>query len=197
MTGIRWCSNQRGFSLAELLVAVAVITLLMAGVFVLQKEGQEAYLLGSNRVETQQNARVALDLMTRELRTANPGTAPQTASISKLASCTKPSGVWSCTDITFVDENGQIIRYALAGTTLNRTAGAATTALIGGIQSLAIMANDGAVGACNDAPGCEAAKITTIKISLVTKSEENVAAGLPGDQHAAMESTIKLRATLL
>jgi len=54
MTPMRhWLENQRGFSLAELLVATAVIGLVMAGVFVVQQEGQQAYLLGSSRVETQ------------------------------------------------------------------------------------------------------------------------------------------------
>jgi prepilin-type N-terminal cleavage/methylation domain-containing protein len=196
---MRWLSNQRGFTLAELLVAASVLGLLMAGVFVLQRGGQEAYLLGSNRVETQQNARVALDLMTRELRTAAPGTAPQTASISTLASCTSTNGVPSCTDIAFIDEYGQAVRYWLAGTTLNRTVNGTTTALIGGAQSLQITcykASGQAVGACSGATACEAARINVIKIGLVTKTEETVATHMPGDQHATMESTIKLRATL-
>jgi prepilin-type N-terminal cleavage/methylation domain-containing protein len=74
-----WLKNERGFTMAELLVATAVAGLVMAGVFLVLRGGQQAYLLGSSRVETQQNARVALDLMTRELRSATsitliPGT---------------------------------------------------------------------------------------------------------------------------
>ena len=38
-----------------------------------------------------------------------------------------------------------------------------------------------------------AAQIRVIRISLVTKTEERVAAGSPGDQRATMESTVKLR----
>jgi len=66
----RWLGDERGFTLAELLVATAVSGLVMAGVFVVQQGGQQAYLLGAARVETQQSARVTLDLMTRELRSA-------------------------------------------------------------------------------------------------------------------------------
>ena len=66
----RLIGDQHGFSLPELLLTVAILGLVIAGTFTLQQQRQQAYLLGSNRVETQQNARVALDLMTRELRAA-------------------------------------------------------------------------------------------------------------------------------
>jgi prepilin-type N-terminal cleavage/methylation domain-containing protein len=198
MTRMRWFSNQHGFSLAELLVAVAVMTLLMAGVFVLQREGQEAYLLGSNRVETQQNARVALDLMTRELRTASPspdGTAP-TGIVS----------IPSATNMTFRDQCGNDVQYSLAGTQLNRTGpnysdrsncvlnplnGTGTTPLIGGVTSLT-MTYYTAASATTTNPK----QVAVIKVSIRTQTEESVAAKSPGDQHATMESTIKLRATL-
>ena len=55
-------------------------------------------------METQQNARVALELMTRELRSAT--------SITTLG---------GASDVTFVNQSGETIRYALSGTTLNRT----------------------------------------------------------------------------
>jgi prepilin-type N-terminal cleavage/methylation domain-containing protein len=196
------CSNQRGFALAELLVAVAVMTLVMAGVFVLQREGQEAYSLGSNRVETQQNARVALDLMTRELRTASPTDPAGPA----------PTGIVlipSATNITFRDQCGNNVQYSLVGTLLNRTGpnysdrnacasnGNGTTPLIGGITSLSMTYCTAAVASCTDATATtDPKKVAVIKVSIRTQTEEGVAAGLPGDQHATMESTIKLRATL-
>jgi len=66
----RIVTDQRGFTLAELLVVTAVLGIVLAGVMMIQQSGQQAYVMGSNRVETQQNARVALDGMTRELRSA-------------------------------------------------------------------------------------------------------------------------------
>jgi prepilin-type N-terminal cleavage/methylation domain-containing protein len=190
MTARRWISNEHGFTLTELLVAAAMIGVVLAGVFVIQRGGQEAYLLGSNRVETQQNARVALDLMTRELRSAISVTAPISA-----------------TAITFVDQSGQTIGYAVSGTTLNRTVAGITTALIGGVQSLTITGysvydvynSTYTTTTCGTTVGAgclSAALAKVIKVSIRTKTEESVHAGMPGDQHATMECTIKLRATL-
>lgn len=178
MTPTRQCfRDQQGFSLAELLVAMAVIGLVMAGVFVIQRGGQQAYLLGSGRVETQQNARVALDLMTRELRSAG--------SITTIG---------STTDITFVDENGSTIEYAIAGSTLNRTVNGTTTPLIGGVSTLAITAYsvyDVSSGTYTTTTAAD--QVRVVKISLVTGTEKSVAMNSPGDQRATMESTVKLR----
>jgi prepilin-type N-terminal cleavage/methylation domain-containing protein len=183
-----WLQNQRGFTLAELLVAAAVTGLVMAGVFVVQRGGQQAYLLGSNRVETQQNARVALDLMTRELRSAQ--------SVTTIASCTNDV----CTDLTFVDQNGQTVQYALAGTTLNRTVGGTTTALIGGAQALAMTSYSVYDATSPTAPPTttttDPTQVKVITISVTTKTEESVAAYSPGDQRATMESTVQLRLNL-
>jgi prepilin-type N-terminal cleavage/methylation domain-containing protein len=186
MIPLRACvRNQRGFALAELLVAVAVMGLVMAGVFVVQRGGQQAYLLGSNRVETQQNARVVLDLMTRELRSAR--------SITTITGCANSV----CTDLTFVDQNGQTVRYALAGTTLNRTVGGTTTALIGGAQSLAMTSYSVYdVSSATYTKTVTPAQVTVIKISATIKTEESVAANSSGDQRATMESTIRLRLSL-
>ena len=175
-----WFAQHRGFALAELLVVTAVLGIVLAGVFVLQQQGQQAYLLGSNRVETQQNARVALELMTRELRSATSITA-----------------ITSATDLTFVDQDGQAIRYALSGGILNRTVNGTTTTLIGGVQSLAITCYsvyDVYNSTYTTTTNVALAKV--IRIRIVTRTEEGVQAGMPGDQRGTMESTIKLRATL-
>ncbi len=62
--------DQRGFSLSELLVVAAVLGLMLTGLVAVQMQGQQSYLIGAHRVEVQQNGRVALDLMIRELRSA-------------------------------------------------------------------------------------------------------------------------------
>jgi Tfp pilus assembly protein PilW len=175
-------ANQRGFTLAELLVITAVAGLLMAGIFALQQQGQEAYLFGSNRVETQQNARVALSLMTRELR----------AAASTPAAPTGITAIASGPSITFLNQDGQTITYALSGTTINRTVAGTTTALIGGVQTLTVTCySDGGATATTNPT-----LVKTIRIRIVTTTEEGAAPGSAGDARSTMESTVKLRATL-
>lgn len=184
-----WLRDQRGFTLAELLVVTAVIVLLMAGVFAVQQGGQQAYLMGSNRVETQQNARVALDLISRELRSAG--------SISSIS---------GGTDITFVNQSGTTtIRYCWSSSAtgcsgdgqrrfLNRTINGTTTPVIGGVQTFTITPYSVYdVWSGTYTTTSTADQIRVIKISLVTRTEERVAAGSAGDQRATMESTVKLR----
>ena len=193
-----WLQNQRGFTLAELLVAVAVIGLVMAGVFVVQRGGQQAYLLGSNRVETQQNARVVLDLMTRELRSARSITTIPSTGCTNMV----------CTDLTFVDQNGNSIQYCWSSrltacdstgqlTYLGRNFNGTYTVLIAGAQSLAMtsyIVYD--VSTATYTKTITPALVTVINISVTAKTEESVAAYSPGDQSATMESTIQLRLNL-
>ncbi len=168
--------DQRGFTLAEMLVVTAVIGIVMAGVFSLQQQGNQAYLLGSNRVETQQNARVALDLMTRELRSAQ--------SITAI-----PNGQ----DVTFVDENGNTIRYALSGTTLNRTDPGGTVGLIGGVSSLTFTYYSAYDGSTNTGTTtATAGLVTSIKVQIQTQSEHATLSAF-GGQKTTMESMIRLR----
>jgi prepilin-type N-terminal cleavage/methylation domain-containing protein len=181
---IRHLHNQHGFSLAELLVTTAIMGVVMAGIFVVQRGGQQAYLFGSNRVETQQSARVALDLMTRELRSST--------SITTLA---------SPTDITFVWKDAadvaHTIRYQKAGTALDRTFDGATTPLIGGVHTLAMtyysIYN---VGTSTYTQTSNVNLVKVIKISVRTKTEDGAAAGSPGDAQTLMESTVTLRSTM-
>ena len=86
--------DQRGFSLAELLIVIALLGLMLTGLLAVQMQGQKAYLIGSHRVEAQQNGRVALELMVRELRSAKSVTL-----------------IPSATDITFV---GGVVAFNLA-----------------------------------------------------------------------------------
>ena len=67
--------NERGFTLAELLVASAVLGIIMFGVLTVQRQGLSAYLVGAGRVEVQQNARAALETMLNEVRLAQAVTA--------------------------------------------------------------------------------------------------------------------------
>ncbi len=62
--------DQRGFTLTELLVAMAIVALVMTGLLTLLKKGNESYLAGANQVEAQATVRAALERMTQEIREA-------------------------------------------------------------------------------------------------------------------------------
>ena len=71
--GSRACADQRGFTLAELLVAIAILGLIMLGVMTLLMTGNQSYLTGSNQAEAQAAVRAALERMTADIREAGYG----------------------------------------------------------------------------------------------------------------------------
>lgn len=169
--------DQRGFTLTELLIVVAILGLMLAGLVTVQMAGQESYLIGSHRVEAQQNGRIALELMVRELRSATSVTA-----------------IPSATDLTFVDANGNTIRYWLSGAVINRTTGGVTTPLIGGVVTINLTyfsAYDGSTntGTATGAPG----SVTLVRVRLVTGTEESVASYSASNQRATVEMLVRLR----
>jgi prepilin-type N-terminal cleavage/methylation domain-containing protein len=174
--------DQRGFSLAELMVVMALTGLVLAGVFAIQQEGTNSYLMGAGRVETQQNARVALELMVRELRSATCVTA-----------------LSGTTDISFKTGDvdcalGVTVRYQLSGNTLNRTEAGVGGILIGGVQSLTYTfcsAYDPTTNTCTTTT--VPANVKAVRIQITTRPERPAGAGSPGDQRATVESTVMLR----
>lgn len=177
----RLLRDQRGYSLVELMIVCAVLGLILAGLFVMQQQGVQAYLLGSHRVEVQQNNRVALDLMVKELRSA--------LSITTLGSATDLTFT-ICKDVTATSPCvlTATVRYQLSGTTLNRTEGGVLVPLVGGVQTLAMSYADSS-GTATTVPS----KVALIRLQLTTRTEDSVSAGSFSDQRATMESTVRLR----
>ena len=59
--------------LADLLVAVAVFGVVSASTFTVLQEGLRVYMVGAARAESQQSARVAVERLAGEIRTAGLG----------------------------------------------------------------------------------------------------------------------------
>ena len=62
--------SEAGYTLTEMLVVAAVIGLIMAGLLTLLVSGQQTYVVGSNRTEAQQTARLVLFRMANEVRSS-------------------------------------------------------------------------------------------------------------------------------
>lgn len=76
-------NNQRGFTLAEMLVVCALVGLVMASLLGFVMQGQQAYWFGTTQVDGQQTVRVAIERMAKEIREAGyeplPGETDPTA----------------------------------------------------------------------------------------------------------------------
>jgi prepilin-type N-terminal cleavage/methylation domain-containing protein len=90
-------NNQRGFTLAEMLVVCAIVGLVMASLLGLTMQGQQAYWFGTTQVDGQQTVRVALERMAKEIREAGyeplPGETDPTAGVPcyKFVPITSPA----------------------------------------------------------------------------------------------------------
>lgn len=175
--------NERGFTLGELLVSVALIGVVMAGVFVLQQQGQLSYLWVSARVEAQQNARLALDLMTRELRSA--------LALTSATGCS--NATTGTSTISFVDASNNTVTYALSGASapyaISRTYAGTASDLVGGVVTFRVFCykQDGYV--LTEAVG----QIGSVKLVIETQSEASGESGSLSAQHTVLESRVKLR----
>ncbi|MEE9194165.1 MAG: prepilin-type N-terminal cleavage/methylation domain-containing protein [Thermodesulfobacteriota bacterium] len=63
-------TKQHGFTLIEMMIAMAITLLVLSGVYEVFTSQQKAYNIQDQVAEMQQNARVAMDMMTREIRMA-------------------------------------------------------------------------------------------------------------------------------
>jgi prepilin-type N-terminal cleavage/methylation domain-containing protein len=167
--------DERGFTLAELLTALAMLATVLTAVVMIENGTLQAYVVGSNKTEVQQNARVALERMAREIRqTKDP-----------LTVATAPS-------LSFVDQTTGATTYWLNGTALTRTAGGADEVVIGAVQALTFAYRD-----VNNnvlaAPVGTPANVYRVDITIQTASEETVVANGITDTRAELTTTVRLR----
>ena len=166
--------NERGFTLAELLVVSAVLGIIMLGILGIQRAGLSAYQTGAARVEVQQNARAGLDTMLNEVRSA-------TAITMVPGTCDLPAGA---TSISITDQGGTAVQYQLVGSDLQRNG----VTLVGGVESLRIWCYD-----ANEDPTDVAMNVRTVHVQIGTRTESGVSSSSERNQHALMESRVRLR----
>ena len=148
-------------NLAELLVALALLGLTLSGMLWALEQGQQAYAIGEARVEAQQNGRIALERLTREIRAAGAGGRGFDA-----ISVAEPQRIVLHLDRSgdgLISQRGETITWRLLGTVLRRDAGGGAQPVINGVQSLALDYLD-ARGQPTRVPGA----VRTVAITLTT-----------------------------
>jgi len=113
--------NQSGFTLLEMLISSAVFAIVLLAIYTMLTASQVTYARGENKVELQQNARVAMRRMAREVRMA--GYDPASA-IPVQASQTAIQ-VANANTITFIadldgDDDSDQVTYRLQGNQIIR-----------------------------------------------------------------------------
>jgi prepilin-type N-terminal cleavage/methylation domain-containing protein len=168
-------TTQAGFTIAELMVACAIIGLIMAGTFVALRNGSDAYEYGVGRVEVQENGRVGIDRMIRDLRSASNIIAANQTSIN----------------FQYIDgDTGAVttVTYSLDGTDLrrNQTAPAvANNIVIGGVNTLDLRYYDN-----NHTITGVVANIRVVDVRIITQPQ---ATGLASCNLANQQATFEDR----
>lgn len=121
MKTIHIIRNQSGFTLLEMLISSAVFVIILFAVYLMLATNQVTYMRGENKVEIQQNGRVAMRRIAREIRMAGydpSGAIPAQGSQTAIQ-------VANANLITFIadldgDDVTDWVRYRLQGNQLIR-----------------------------------------------------------------------------
>jgi hypothetical protein len=159
-------------TLAELLVALAIIALVGLAAFTLLDEGQRAWAFGNARAETQESARAALARLATEIRVAGHGVGTFDA-IAVAA----PDSIVLQQDLDgdgVIVANGERVTWRLVAGILRRDAGGGLQPIINGVSTFGLSYFD-ANGAPTGAPGA----VRSVEIVLATRPNYPVAGPNP------------------
>ncbi len=174
-------------SLAELLVALAMVGMVLAGVFGIPDQGQRLYAMGAARVESQQTARIALERLAREIRQAGEGKA---GADFPAISAAEPTRVVLHFDVNgdgVIAGNGETVTWLLRGRVLRRDAGGGAQPIINGVRDFALSYLD-----ANSTPTLVPADVRTVAITLTTEPD-HVAADPVRRAAMTVSTSVRLR----
>ena len=115
--------NERGFTLAELLVVMAIMGLIIGALSTLMVSGSRAEVELDQRTTSQREARLALDLMRREMHNSCSATVSGGGTVVTLRTLAVPNDAWDCsvTSATWcvLGTGSRYALYRAAGATCN------------------------------------------------------------------------------
>lgn len=148
-------SDQRGFTLVELVLTVVLVGIVAGMASVFLRQGLNAFIAEDARADITNQAGLAVERMAREIRTLRSRTAADIP------------GCCSAATLSFVDLSGNNIVYTAAGNTITRNGTALAT---GGAVALTFsyFQQDGVT------PATLATQVWSIQVDLtITKSGES------------------------
>lgn len=126
--------SEGGYTLAELLIVIAILGMVLAGIVTVLQPSQQTYTRASSQEDAQVGARVGLDGMATELRLTGSYVVGATGAPASITAATAST-------ITFVgDVNGDTVSNS-AETTVTQSAGPGSTVRISG-NAAAFSANE-------------------------------------------------------
>jgi type II secretory pathway component PulJ len=155
-------SQAHAVSLAEFLTSLAILGLVLSSVYTLLHHGQQTYAVSAAHAEAQQNARVALDRLVREIRQAGRG--GDSAADFPAISVAERSRV-----VLHVDLDGdgvlgarrETISWRLGGGVLRRDAGGGGQPIIEGVRDFSLTYRDE-----RGVPTTVPAEVRSVRVSL-------------------------------
>jgi prepilin-type N-terminal cleavage/methylation domain-containing protein len=107
---------QAGFTLVELVTVMAILGLVLAGLTTMFQAGIQAEARASREFQAQQNARLALDRLRRELHCANAISAPNGTAVSSVTVTLPPNCPGPDTTVTYATQTVASGRWQLTRT---------------------------------------------------------------------------------
>lgn len=149
-------------TLAELLVACALLALVLSGTFAVLDQGHQAYAFGAARVESQQSARAALSRIAYDVRVVAGGGSADFPPIAE-AQAHRLVLQYDKNRDGRIAGSGETITWRLDGTILRRDAGGGGQPVINGVRELTLTYFD-AAGASTTTP----AAVRSVGIRITT-----------------------------
>ncbi|MEE9181224.1 MAG: prepilin-type N-terminal cleavage/methylation domain-containing protein [candidate division NC10 bacterium] len=181
--------DQKGFTLLEVLIASVIMVIVLFAVYVTYETSYATFNRGQNKLEVQQTARVAMEILAREIQTAGydpsnamnllPTTAVQVANANTLTIIADVDGDNVTDQVTYRLQGTQIVRdFASWGGAAFPAAPPVSDQLADGVIALTFTYFDGNDPNNEIAAPVPAASLTAIRLITIGFTAQGTAADI-------------------